>query len=737
MPWKVSDVDKHRKGLTKAQKKKWVAIANAVRADCIGEGGSEEECDAMAIRVANSKFEDKGGSVVDLERLDERYVVVRAEGQPAPADVDDLRELEGDFGDGVYPLWSDGRQSIVAWAFEKSLYTDEEAKAWVAEATKEPEGMSTIDLVMVAASAVGRAIAESLGFARPIAAKREGDWYISPARDLPLADESTPWGWDADAQNAVLGDDDWARYARAHLLADMSEAGEGEEWPEKKAAYKLPVAKMVGGELKYVWKGAAAANGALSGARTPLDAPQAAKDSAADTLKAIYRKFDKDSDNVNAVAVGTESFDEVRRKVESALEEAYAGSVPSSMEAMPWILDIGPERAIVEVGGDQFAVSYAISDDGEVELGEPEKVDQAWVDGGGSPVTLMAFTTKLQDGSEAEPDEDDGLVWKELIHPGQWHKMDSGRIVEVTGDIIRAAYEAFKAGLPKYVSVPAGAYHPDQVAVEENRGFVAKLKLIGDKLFGGFKFTNPDTKKAVEDGSIADCSVYLEPGVVHPETGEKFGWALTHVLLTNSPLVQDLEPFGAPVPANASGKVKVDLYVQRDKEVNMPEHAEITLSAEDQALLDNAKEMGLTVEDIKAMVEERASVTQKRRDLEVTAVVRALEGNDEHELVTQVEGTRHWPAVIAAVEKALREQPQALAMGVEDGRTDLDEVILSVVNAIPADARMQLETQPTGSKSHDDPTLEGEEDTDAVKDEKAKRLSQELTPRKGAAVGIG
>jgi uncharacterized protein YdaT len=34
MPWTVKDVDSKKKGLTPAQKKKWVKIANGVLKDC-------------------------------------------------------------------------------------------------------------------------------------------------------------------------------------------------------------------------------------------------------------------------------------------------------------------------------------------------------------------------------------------------------------------------------------------------------------------------------------------------------------------------------------------------------------------------------------------------------------------------------------------------------------------------------------------------------------------------------
>ncbi len=53
MPWSIEDVEKHKKGLSEADKKKWVAIANSVLKQCQEKNG--KDCDGMAIRVANSK----------------------------------------------------------------------------------------------------------------------------------------------------------------------------------------------------------------------------------------------------------------------------------------------------------------------------------------------------------------------------------------------------------------------------------------------------------------------------------------------------------------------------------------------------------------------------------------------------------------------------------------------------------------------------------------------------------
>jgi uncharacterized protein YdaT len=55
MPWTTKDVDKHKKGLTAAQKKKWVTIANNALSQCMKGGGNQSDCEASAIRIANSK----------------------------------------------------------------------------------------------------------------------------------------------------------------------------------------------------------------------------------------------------------------------------------------------------------------------------------------------------------------------------------------------------------------------------------------------------------------------------------------------------------------------------------------------------------------------------------------------------------------------------------------------------------------------------------------------------------
>lgn len=63
MPWTADDADKHKKGLTPAQKTKWAKIANGVLEQCRKDGGSD--CEGKAIRIANSKFSEESLEIVN------------------------------------------------------------------------------------------------------------------------------------------------------------------------------------------------------------------------------------------------------------------------------------------------------------------------------------------------------------------------------------------------------------------------------------------------------------------------------------------------------------------------------------------------------------------------------------------------------------------------------------------------------------------------------------------------
>jgi|GEM_PF-5604204 len=73
MPWTVADVDRHKRGLTDAQKRQWVRIANSALASCLRRGGSQSSCDASAIRQANGVV---GHSKSDVQNNVEKLIAL-------------------------------------------------------------------------------------------------------------------------------------------------------------------------------------------------------------------------------------------------------------------------------------------------------------------------------------------------------------------------------------------------------------------------------------------------------------------------------------------------------------------------------------------------------------------------------------------------------------------------------------------------------------------------------------
>ena len=84
MPWKVSDVDSHKKGLSPEQKKKWVSIANSTLAACKSNG--ETDCDGKAIRIASSQV---GGHADNAEIVKFNYT---------PKSLQDIETMETENG---------------------------------------------------------------------------------------------------------------------------------------------------------------------------------------------------------------------------------------------------------------------------------------------------------------------------------------------------------------------------------------------------------------------------------------------------------------------------------------------------------------------------------------------------------------------------------------------------------------------------------------------------------------
>ena len=102
-------------------------------------------------------------------------------------------------------------------------------------------------------------------------------------------DDSSPWDWDwGNDADAIVDKSGWKGLAQACMYTDPGAN------PETKEAYKLPVAKLQGGEITIFWNGVRAAMAALNGARGGLDIPDNERKKIYNRLVKLYTKFDKE-----------------------------------------------------------------------------------------------------------------------------------------------------------------------------------------------------------------------------------------------------------------------------------------------------------------------------------------------------------------------------------------------------------------------------------------------------------
>jgi len=83
MPWKTSDVDRFVKGLSRKQKRKWVAIANSSLKACMDGGGDDATCAPKAIRTASG--------VIKKDKEKEMSMNIQAD---LPIEADEENELQ-------------------------------------------------------------------------------------------------------------------------------------------------------------------------------------------------------------------------------------------------------------------------------------------------------------------------------------------------------------------------------------------------------------------------------------------------------------------------------------------------------------------------------------------------------------------------------------------------------------------------------------------------------------------
>lgn len=161
---------------------------------------------------------------------------------------------------GIKGLYCGKEKKVRTYLFDKDKWTMEEAKKWVEE---HDSGKDAPLFVFVD-------VADDL--------EAKG---VIPYRDLGKTDEGTAWDAGAEVRAADVAD--------LKLMCAWFKSDE----PDVKGSYKLPHHKAAGGHLA-VWRGVAAAMGAVLGARGGVDIPPGDRKGVYNHLSKHYGQFDKE-----------------------------------------------------------------------------------------------------------------------------------------------------------------------------------------------------------------------------------------------------------------------------------------------------------------------------------------------------------------------------------------------------------------------------------------------------------
>jgi hypothetical protein len=398
-------------------------------------------------------------------------------------------------------------------------------------------------------------------------------------------------------------------------------------------------------------------------------------------------------------------------------------TLPDGSFRWPWLIEVYPNFCIVESRGRLYRLPYTLDDQNKVQFGEPVEVRRAYVEvptveGGeglsgfeqaGDP---QAFVVRLRDVPEGfqVPTDGEGLIWKEIFRVSRTYRGEN-EVLEVSQEIVDETYRSFQAGVLDMVPITSEGHFEELggfVPIKATDGIVAQVMKSGGSLYAGLDLRDPVAREKVELGLVSSCSVYIWPEVVDRRDGSVWPWVLWHLLLTNYAQLPGLKEYGegpGELAASADAR-KIKTFVEegmpeRNQENQEPTAAAVELTDADRALLAELRslqEQGVTAEGLREMADatraQQEQVRQQARDLEVRSIVAAMEGSQAREDVVVVENRRHYPAVVAAVERVLRENQAIVASLSQEGRSVLDQLVLAVINALPAEARLALGQEP-------------------------------------------
>lgn len=421
-----------------------------------------------------------------------------------------------------------------------------------------------------------------------------------------------------------------------------------------------------------------------------------------------------DTDKKTVAAVFDSSYwkpNDAKRWVAEALRLSEKGEATSTEEtekktsmdmafaflAQLFSLQSPPQAPIAATGGQPH--DQSTSEESEAASGNGTEAAEA--EHGSSPEAFFSFAEAAVTNAAAPYiDKETGYIWKCIWRAGRArHYLQDGSIkfTDVTPEMIDAVYQSFGHAVD-YVDIPNG-HHLDDPTKNTGRVERVEKRNNGTELWGLLNFTEPTIKEKFLRKTIPDVSVAVmknvadrrRDNVVHP-------WALWHVALTTKPLMSGLGFSHEETP--------IESYtMEQPEEAGEPKMPDLTKEELAEAM---KLQFGFTPDEYQAartqLEAQNGQLTQfaaSNRTRRIREVVQALEGKIDVEGITRLEGYRHDPAVVKAVEKILKDQPEVIQMSVNfDGTCpNLDNVVLELVNSIPETSRVKLESFSHGSFS--------------------------------------
>ena len=133
----------------------------------------------------------------------------------------------------------------------------------------------------------------------------------------------------------------------------------------------------------------------------------------------------------------------------------------------------------------------------------------------------------------------DGLMpkfRKELIKVGNYIKDSTSQSFTVAQDTLNHWVKTFDLWLANGNKVSIPNSHNEAGNAVENQGWVTRLYVEGQSLFGEMELLNPEL------ALTSDVSIYVPEEVVDGK-GIKYSWPITHIALTTCPVIPGLESF--------------------------------------------------------------------------------------------------------------------------------------------------------------------------------------------------